>query len=222
MNELNNQQTVAESGANEKKLRRQRSDSNWNGLTLEQCGTVEKWLFEERVSYAETVERVKKEFGMETSVSSVGRFYRHQARLRRSLELLDAQVDADKLDTMPARTADMRAGAVKLLAKNAMALGTEKPEDVEGLISLTKVLLHSEENEIRLRRVKLEERYYDFEANTACAKELEKVRAYLRAVGDNEHLSEAEKHQRALELLFGREKVITQQAEEWENAGKFT
>ena len=76
---------------------------------------------------------------METSISSVGRFYRHRARLRRSLEILEAQVDADKLDMMPARTEDLRAGAVKLVAKNAMTLGVEKPEDVEGLIKLTRV-----------------------------------------------------------------------------------
>jgi hypothetical protein len=92
----------------------------------------------------------------------------------------------------------------------------EKPEDMEGLIQLTRVLLESEENEIRLRKVKLEERYYDFEANTMCAKELEKVRAYLRAVGDNENLSPEEKQERVIELLFGKDKVNVKDVEEAE------
>ena len=210
MNETNNQlneQTSIEVRTVERKARRPRSDSNWKNLTMEQCETVEKWLFEERLSYPETAARVKKEFGLETSVASVGRYYRNRARVRRSLEILEAQVNADKLGMMPARTEELRAGAVKLVAKNAMTLGVERPEDMEGLNSLTRVLLKSEENEIRLRRVKLEERYYDFEANTMCAKELEKVRSYLRTVGDNENLSHEEKLERVIGLLFGKDKV---------------
>ena len=64
-----------------------------------------------------------------------------------------------------------------------------------------------EENEIRLRRVRLEERYYDLEANTVCAAELEKVRNYLRTVGDNDYLTDDEMQRRVAELLFGREKI---------------
>jgi hypothetical protein len=214
MNESIENQKQAEGRTMERSLRKTRSDSRWNSLAPEQRETVEKWLFEDRISYAETVERLKKEFGMEISLMGISRFYRCRARIRRSIELLETQVDADKLGAMPVKTEELRAGAVKLLAKDAMALGVERPEDVEGLVSLTRVLLESEQNEIRLRKVKLEERYYDLEANTMCAKELEKVRGYLRTVGDNEYLSAEEKQQRVIGLIFGRDKVNVEELEE--------
>jgi hypothetical protein len=194
-------------------LRKMRGDSNWKGLTFEQCQKVEEWLFEENRCHAEVAARVKQQFGVETSRWSVGRFYRHRVRMRQSLELVEAQVASDQLSAMPAKTEDMRAAAIKLMAKTAVKLATEKPEELEQLTSLAKVLLESEQNEIRLRRVKLEERYYDFEANTACAKELEKVRAYPIAVGDNENLSAKDKHDRVVELLFGKDTVNPEEAE---------
>jgi hypothetical protein len=214
MSNLPNQPKRPENRELRRMLAKVRRDSNWSGLTFEQCETVEHWLFDEKCSYAETAERVKKVFGRETSLWSVGRFFRQRARVRQSLELLEAQVASDELGAVPARGEELRATAMKLLAKSAVRLATEKPDDVERLLPVARVLLNGELNEIRLRKVKLEERYYDFEANTACAKELEKVRAYLEAVGDNENLSEAEKHKLAIKLLFGRDEVSVRDAEE--------
>ncbi len=196
------------------KAKRVRRNSRWNGLTHVQCEMVEEWLFEENLTYAQTAERVKKEFAVAVSLWSVGRFYRYRAGLRQTIELFEAQAAVDRLNRAPVRTDEMRAVAVKMLAKKAVRLATEKPEDTEGLMAVTKVLLHSETNDIRLRRVKLEERYYEFEANASCAKELEKVRSYLKTVGDNEYLNETDKQKRAMDLLFGREKVNVLEAEE--------
>lgn len=201
----------------EQMLKKVRSDSTWHGLTWEQCEKVERWLFEENRSYAETSELVKTHFGRETSTSSVGRFYSQRARVRRAMELMEAQVAADQLQVMPAKTADMREAAVKLLAKNAVILGMEKPGDVAGLMSMTKLLLESEENEIRLRRVKLEEQYYDLQANTIGAKELEKVRSYIKAVGDNEYLNEKAKIDLVVKLLYGKDKVDVEEVKELES-----
>jgi len=143
---------------------------------------------------------LKGEFGLEASKASVGRFYRHRAKVRQGMELLEAQVASDNLGVMPARTEDLRETTVKLLAM-------EKPEEQDELLQVMRLLLASEENEIRLRRVRLGEREHDFAANTACAQELRKVRSYLRTVAENESLTEEEKHGRALKLLFGRGNV---------------
>jgi len=220
MNESDQQPNPAEREPLEQQLKKARSDSNLISLTFEQRQMAERWLFEENLSYEETAERVKKEFGVETSRWSVGRFYRQRAGLRRSLEVVEAQVACDALSTMPASTEDLRTATVKLVAKSAVKLAMEKPEELKGLLPLARVLLESEQNEIRLRRVKLEERYYDFHANARCAKDLEKVRAYLNAVGDNEHLNAKEKHERVIELLFGRDKVSVKEAEEAESEEK--
>ena len=181
-------------------LRKVRSDAKWKGLSKEQCERLEEWLFEDNISYKTVAKRLKGEFGLEASKASVGRFYRHRAKVRQGMELLEAQVASDNLGVMPARTEDLRETTVKLLAM-------EKPEEQDELLQVMRLLLASEENEIRLRRVRLGEREHDFAANTACAQELRKVRSYLRTVAENESLTEEEKHGRALKLLFGRGNV---------------
>src|ERR1700729_4206459 len=41
-----------------------RSDSAWSKLTAEQRGKLECWLFEKHLGYRETLELVRREFGM--------------------------------------------------------------------------------------------------------------------------------------------------------------
>ena len=63
-----------------------RGDSTWNQLTPEQRQTLETWLFEQDLGYSETVERLRREFGLRTTVSSVGRFRRRRAAERQTEE----------------------------------------------------------------------------------------------------------------------------------------
>ena len=61
-------------------MRKMRDDSTWNQLSPEQRETLEEWLFDENLGYEKTVKRVREEFGLETTIASVGRFYRRRAR----------------------------------------------------------------------------------------------------------------------------------------------
>jgi len=79
-------------------MRKMREDSTWKRLTPEQRETLEGWLFDENLVYASVVERVREEFGLQTTVASVGRYYRSRARLRQVLELLEAQLAANALN----------------------------------------------------------------------------------------------------------------------------
>jgi len=51
-------------------------------------------MFNENRSYAETVERVHREFGLQATTFSVGRFRRRRAAERQVEELSDAQAAA--------------------------------------------------------------------------------------------------------------------------------
>ncbi len=75
-----------------------RDDSTWNRLTAEQREKLESWLFDENQGYAETLARVRKDFGVEGTISSLGRFYRGRAKERQLGELLAAQVAANELN----------------------------------------------------------------------------------------------------------------------------
>ena len=67
-----------------------RSDSTFCQLTPQQADTLEGWLFEERLSYPKVVERLKTEFGLETSLTGVRRFYKRLDVERSAQSLMDA------------------------------------------------------------------------------------------------------------------------------------
>jgi hypothetical protein len=184
-------------------MRKMRDDSTWNRLTPEQRETLESWLFDENLGYSKTLVRVQKEFGMEATVASVGRFYRRRARERQVEELVEAQAAASELNDLPVDVASLREAAVKLVGKAVLKLAGEKPAELEQLVSFTKLLLESEDNDLRRSRLKLAEKYFDYEATAASIKELPHLRAYLDVIGDDASLNHDEKIERVKAILFG-------------------
>ncbi|MBE0542279.1 MAG: hypothetical protein IH623_12910 [Verrucomicrobia bacterium] len=184
-------------------MRKMRDDSTWNQLTPEQREMLDSWLFDENLGYAKTLERVQQEFGLQTTIASVGRFYRRRARERQIEELVEAQAAADELNDLPVSVAGLREAAVKLVGKAVLKLASEKPAELEQLASFTKLLLASEDNDIRRARLKLAEKYFDYEATAAAQKEWPQLRAYLAVIGDDSSLSHDEKMERVHAILFG-------------------
>ncbi len=184
-------------------MRKMRDDSTWNQLTPEQREMLESWLFDENLGYAKTLERVQQEFGVETTIASVGRFYRRRARERQIEELVEAQAAADELNELPVSVAGLREAAVKLVGKAVLKLASEKPAELEQLASFTKLLLESEDNDIRRARLKLAEKYFDYEATAAAQEEWPQLRAYLAVIGDDSSLSHDEKMERVRAVLYG-------------------
>src|SRR5208283_2919770 len=148
----------------DRRMSKMRDDSTWNKLTPEQRETVEDWLFEENLGYAKTLERVKAEFGVEATMASVGRFYRRRAGERQVEDLLDAQAAAEELNDLPVNTNTLRKAVLKLVGKAALKLAAEKPEALNDLESLAKLLLASEDIDIRRRRSELDQRWFHYEA----------------------------------------------------------
>jgi hypothetical protein len=164
---------------------------------------LESWLFDENLGYAKTLERVQQEFGLATTIASVGRFYRRRARERQVEELVEAQATADELNELPVSAESLRDAAVKLVGKAVLKLAGEKPEELEQLVSFTKLLLDSEDNEIRRARLKLAEKYFDYEATAASRKELPQLRSYLCLIADDASLSHEQKMEKVRAILFG-------------------
>ncbi len=184
-------------------MRKPRDDSTWGQLTPEQRETLEGWLFDENLGYAKTLERVRQEFGLAATTASLGRYYRRRARERQVAELVEAQATARELNDLPVDVASLREAAVKLVGKAVLKLAGEKPAGLEHLVAFTKLLLESEGNDIRRSRLKLAEKYFDYEATAASLEELPRLRAYLEAIGDDASLSHDEKMQRVRAVLFG-------------------
>jgi len=184
-------------------MRKLRDDSTWNQLTPDQRETLEGWLFDENLGYEKTLERVKSEFAIEATVASLGRFYRHRARERQVEDLVEAQAAATELNNLPVNVAGMREAAVKLVGKAALRMAMERPDELEMLVSFTKVLIESEDTEIRRERLKLAQQSFDYQATASSIKELPQLRAYLDVVMDDASLSHEEKLKRVRAILFG-------------------
>jgi hypothetical protein len=186
-------------------MRKMREDSTWNQLTPEQRETLESWLFDENLGYAKTLERAEKEFGVKTTIASVGRFYRRRSRERQVEDLVEAQARASELNDLPVKIASLREAAVKLAGKAALKAATETSEGLEQLMSFTKLLLQSEDNDLRRSRLKLAQKYFDYEATVAARTDLPKLTGYLAIIADDASLSHDEKIKRVCAILFQKE-----------------
>jgi hypothetical protein len=83
-----------------------------NQLTPEQCQKLETWLFDGSLGCAETVERARREFGLQATTPSVGPFRRRCAAERQADDLAEAQAAANDLNDIPADVASLRAAMV--------------------------------------------------------------------------------------------------------------
>ena len=180
-----------------------RSDSTWNQLTPEQRETLETWLFDENLGCAETVERVRREFGLQATISSVGLFRRRRAAERQAEDLADAHAAAHDLNDLPVNVTGLREALVKLAAKTAFNLATDQPEDLQPAVPLIKLLLASEAIEIRHSRLKLAQTRFEHRAATAALQELPNLRAYLKALENDAGLTNDEKIDTLRAFLYG-------------------
>src|SRR5713226_180743 len=123
-----------------------RKDSTWSRLTSAQRAKLEKWLFEGNLGYAAAVARARKEFGVEGTVASMGRYYRRRAQERQPAELLEAQIAAAEVNDSPVKVENLRRARMKLIGHLALKQALERPGELEPLVRLTKLLLASEGN----------------------------------------------------------------------------
>jgi hypothetical protein len=146
-------------------MRKLRSDSNWNRLTGPQREMVEKWLFDEHLSYDATLARVKCEFGLVASRMSLCRYHQRRVREREVADLVTAQARAvsDLASDPNLSTDSVRTAAVNLMAVTTLTrLGERRA--LKEMASMTRLLLRSEDNDIRRRRLKLAQEQFHYEA----------------------------------------------------------
>ena len=159
-------------------------------------------MFDEHLSYDATLARVKSEFGLEASPMSLSRYYQRRAKERQMAGLVEAQALSDAVAAPELSTDSMRAAAIKLVAKTTLKLACERPEQLKELEALAKILLFSEDNDIRRERLKLEAEYFHYEAAFAASEELPHLASLLLKIEDDEVLNEDAKMDKVHALLF--------------------
>src|SRR5215472_10508219 len=95
-----------------------RSDSAFCQLTPEQIEALEGWLFEERLSYPKVLEKLKAEFGLETSLTAIRRFYK-RLEMERSRESLMDVAEMSKVVREALKAGNLKPGMLVLANKCA-------------------------------------------------------------------------------------------------------
>jgi hypothetical protein len=137
-------------------MKKVRGNAAWNGLSREKRATLAKWLFEDRLTYDEALERAQKELGFAGSRTSLRRFY-YRTRDERLLSgLADAGALAQTVEESGVGTEQLREAGLKLAAEVFLRQVASEPENLKEWAPLAKLLLQAERNE-SWRRVKDEE-----------------------------------------------------------------
>ncbi len=137
-------------------MKKTRSNAKWIGLSVAQRKTLETWLFEERVNYEEALRRAQSELGFQGSVSSVKRFYARRSQERLLESMAEERTDAQEIADDAASAALFRTAGMKLAARLFFQQVREMPGNVKEWSALAKLMLWSEDIELR-RTLKTEE-----------------------------------------------------------------
>lgn len=189
-------------------MRKPRDDSKWNRLAADQRELLEEWLFDENQGLKRVLELARKEFGIEGSLAGIGRYYRRRARERQALEMVEAAETALDLNQLPISKENLQQSVMKLVAKTALRTATERPEALKDLESLTKLMLQSEDNDLRRERLKLAQLVFHYEATVAARTEFPKLSAYMRAMEKDGSLDAEAKAAHLEAVLFPNDRVF--------------
>jgi len=99
---------------------------------------LERWLFEERMSYEQALERARTEFGFEGSIGSLHRFYHRTAEVRLLREFATEENGANEQDGLRAGMAGVGRLFMQQVADN--------PEAIKDWAVLARLLLAREAN----------------------------------------------------------------------------
>ena len=131
-----------------------RSDSHWSNLNREQRERLEKWLFDDGLSYQEVLQRAKAELGIAASLSSLKR-YRARAAQQ---QLLYQLTDGTAIARCPKRANGQRkyshAMASRLAGMRAMDMFLGQPDQEKNLIAMMRLLIRDGAAEGMLQSMK--------------------------------------------------------------------
>jgi hypothetical protein len=128
-------------------MRKTKSDALWNALSAEQLETLDQWLFDENLSFAEAWPRAQDELGFKGSVASLKRYYARRKKERTLLLFKDLQKDLAVVNEAATDTNALRAGAMKLLSAFLFQWMSEAPEKVKEWAPLAKLMVDNDRNE---------------------------------------------------------------------------
>jgi hypothetical protein len=133
-----------------------KSNASWNELSPEQRQTLDKWLFEENLSYTEILPKAQAELGFPGAISSLKRYYLRRKEEKKVEELEELKQYVAELSGAGSDVGALRLANMKLLGSYLLQLLSEGPEKLKELTPVINLMLQNDHTEA-LREVKAEE-----------------------------------------------------------------
>ena len=166
------------------KKRKLRSDSSWRGLSDDQMDLLQSWLFEQKLSYNEVLQRVEKEFGIKSSATSLRRFY-HQIALERKnddfIELVHWAPQGNEQEVAHTdKGVDAALRTVLNIAAYQMAIVGPDQMNTRELRRIMQTINESRRETTRQQRVELDRKRVDTSCLIDLAKHIVEMRAQAK------------------------------------------
>ena len=176
-------------------MKKVRANASWNKLTVNQQETLDKWLFEEKHSYAEILTRAKNELGFKGSKTSLHRYcYVRRDSERILTKFCDAREQVAAVSGAPASEKELRVASMKLLSEFLFQQIRQSPDKVKEWGAIASLIVDNDRNEL-VREIKGEELKMRQQA-MAFAREkfqFDMVKRALKALPEIRQLAEAKK-----------------------------
>jgi hypothetical protein len=125
-----------------------RNDSTFAQLTSEQTELLEDWLFEEKLGYQEVIAKMQQEFGIKTSQTALGRFFRRLANERAEEERLETIAAGWEKLAVP-NDGTLLSGLLALADQRAVGLLVEPPKSIREFTALLRALTSAHAQEMK-------------------------------------------------------------------------
>lgn len=120
------------------------SNALWSGMSPEQLKTLDKWLFEDRLSYATAWPQARAELGFKGSVSSLKRYCLRRKRERKLEVFEQLRNDVAAIAKGPMDAEALRGVSMKLLAIYLFQQMREAPENVKEWGGVARLILRED------------------------------------------------------------------------------
>jgi hypothetical protein len=132
-----------------------RSNPAWAKLTAEQRGRLEAWLFEKHLSYRETLELARREFGLATSLTSLKMYSKRLKGEREAREMTRELAALMESSGKQGRTPEeVRAVGETMAVMKMYELSMQGPGNAREMATLLRTIVEGQK--VELEKVKFE------------------------------------------------------------------
>jgi Protein of unknown function (DUF3486) len=124
-----------------------RSNALWNELSPEQLERLDKWLFEENLSYTKILPKAQSELGFKGSESSLKRYYYRRKQEKKVEEIAETAEYVAAMSGAGSDVGSLRTANMKLLGTYLFQALSEGPERLKELTPTINLMLQNDHNE---------------------------------------------------------------------------